>query len=68
MDGAAVLCGDRVVFGSGDGRLRMLSLEDGEELWTYDIGKPILCSPAVVDGMILIGANDGRLYAFGPPP
>ena len=60
-----MIAGDKVVFGSGDGRLYVLGLEDGAELWTYDVGKSILSSPAVVGGRIYVGANDKRLYAFG---
>ena len=45
----------------------VLALEDGKERWSYDIGKPILSSPAVVDGRVYIGANDGLLYCFGAP-
>ena len=67
VDASPVICGDKVVFGSGDGRLYMLRLADGELLWSYDIGKPIYSSPAVVDGKIVIGAGDMRLYAFSAP-
>ena len=38
---------------------------DGKEKWSYEIGAAILGCPAVVDGMIVIGAEDGRVYAFG---
>jgi len=55
-----------VVFGSGDGVLYVLSLEDGEQVWSYEIGKAIVASPAVVGGRILVGANDGRMYCFVP--
>jgi len=57
----------KVVFGSGDGRLYVLSLDDGSELWSYEIGRSLFSSPAVADGVILIGSNDGSLYAFGDP-
>jgi outer membrane protein assembly factor BamB len=65
VDGSPVISGDKVVFGSGDGRLYVLALETGEELWMYDVGKSIISSPAVVDGRVYIGANDYRLYVFG---
>ena len=53
------------VFGSIDGRLYILDLENGKEMWSYEVGAAILSCPAVVDGMIVIGAEDGRVYAFG---
>ncbi|MCC6235237.1 MAG: PQQ-binding-like beta-propeller repeat protein, partial [Verrucomicrobiales bacterium] len=40
---------------------------DGKELWNYEIGQPVQASPAVVQGHFLIGAEDGVIYAFGPP-
>ena len=50
-----------------DGRLYILDLAEGLEQWTFDIGKAIVSSPAVVDGTIYVGAGDDRLYAFGTP-
>ena len=66
VDSGAVLVDDRVVFTSEDGRVRILSLADGEEIWSYDVGKPISASPAVASGHVVIGVSDGRVYAFGP--
>lgn len=70
IDGAPVVAGDKVVVGSGDGRLYIVGRDSGDLIWSTDIGKPIFSSPAVVGGaggaMILVGANDGSLYAFGP--
>jgi outer membrane protein assembly factor BamB len=71
VDSSPVVCGDRVVVGSEDGRLYLLRLQDGRQLWSYQIGKPVMSSPAVVrapgrtDGMVIVGADDGYVYAFG---
>jgi outer membrane protein assembly factor BamB len=54
-----------VVVGSDDGRLYLVSLADGKELWSYEIGQAIESSPAVADGKIVIGSNDGSVYCFG---
>ena len=43
----------------------MLNIEDGREIWSYEIGAPIMGSPAVLEGMIIIGSKDGSVYAFG---
>jgi outer membrane protein assembly factor BamB len=67
VDASPVITGDKVVFGSGDGRLYLLSLKDGKELWNYDVGKAIYSSPAVVDDMIIVGTGDHRVYAFHAP-
>ncbi|PYK61083.1 MAG: Pyrrolo-quinoline quinone, partial [Verrucomicrobia bacterium] len=37
-----------------------------EKLWSYEIGKPVGSSPAVSDGKIVIGSDDGIVYCFGP--
>jgi outer membrane protein assembly factor BamB len=59
------VCGDKVVVGSDDGRLYVVSLAQGKELWTYEVGQPIESSPAVARGKVVIGANDGGVYCFG---
>ena len=51
-----MVAGDRVVVGSDDGRVYVLGLADGKEIWNYDIGQAIQGSPAVVEDHILIGA------------
>ena len=55
-----------MVFGSGDGRLYLVSLAAGKKLWSYDLGKELTASPAVAEGLVVIGCEDGVVYAFGP--
>ena len=43
----------------------VLDLDSGALLWSYEIGGAIIGSAAVVGGRVLIGADDGVLYAFG---
>ena len=50
---------------SDDGRLYLLSLATGKKLWSYELGKPIISSPAVANGSVIIGCDDGNVYAFG---
>ncbi|MCD4699949.1 MAG: PQQ-binding-like beta-propeller repeat protein, partial [Phycisphaerae bacterium] len=66
VDSSPAVCGDRVVVGSGDGRLYMLRLSDGKELWSYEIGRPITASPAIAGLAVIVGSEDGTVYAFGP--
>ena len=49
VDSSPVVCGDKIAFGSEDGRLYVLSIENGKELWSYEIGKPLTASPAIVN-------------------
>ena len=41
-------------------------LQDGKKIWSYEIGEPVIAAPAIANGTIVIGAEDGRVYAFGP--
>ena len=65
MDSSPAVCGDKVVVGSDDGRLYLVSLETGKELWKYEIGQPIGSSPAVAEGKVVVGSDDGGVYCFG---
>ncbi len=45
-----------------------LNASTGALLWKYRTGGPeVESSPAVVNGMLYIGSDDGNLYAFGLP-
>ena len=59
------MIGEKVVAASMDGRIYIVNLEDGQAIWSYEIGASMTSCPAVVGGMIFIGAEDGRIYAFG---
>ena len=65
MDSSPVICGDRVIVGSGDGRIYMLDINSGSEKWSYEIGAAVSSCPAIADGKIVIGADDGFVYMFG---
>jgi outer membrane protein assembly factor BamB len=65
VDSSPVICGDKVVVGSEDGRLYMIRLSDGSSTWSYEIGQPVTSSPAVARGMVVVGCDDGYVYAFG---
>jgi outer membrane protein assembly factor BamB len=59
-----VLGGEDVVFGSEDGRLYRVSLAEGKEIQVIDVGQPLTGSPAVVQGWLVIGDEDGHVYGF----
>jgi outer membrane protein assembly factor BamB len=55
---------DKVVFGSMDGKLYILSLKDGKEVASYEVGEPISSTPAVLNERILVSCEDGNVYSF----
>jgi outer membrane protein assembly factor BamB len=56
---------DRVFFGSNDGRVYGLDAASGQKVWEFEAGAGLSASPAVAAGMLVIGSQDGKLYAFG---
>ena len=57
----------QVAVGSDDGRVYVLGLTDGAEVWNYEIGQPVQSSPALAGGRLIIGADDGVVYCFADP-
>ena len=55
-----------VYFGSADGRLYCLDAKDGSLVWKLqtggDVDAPLVITPK---GLLLIGSDDGKLYAVG---
>lgn len=60
---AAAIAGDTVYASSGS-TLYAIELESGAAKWTYPAGDQILTSPAVIDGVVIVGSEDGFLYAI----
>lgn len=53
--------------GSYDGKVYALDTNTGSEVWSYQTGGAIYSSPVVgPDGAVMIGSDDGYLYAFEP--
>jgi outer membrane protein assembly factor BamB len=59
--GALTVTANAVLVGLLDGRLVALSLPDGEELWTLDMGDSVQMPPAVQDGNIYVPLRRGRI-------
>ena len=64
------ITGEMVVYGVGDyaqdkpGGVHVLDRATGRRLWSYATGGPILSSPVVADGVIMVGSDDGGVYAL----
>ena len=48
-----------------DGRLYALDAVSGKKVWEYEAGAGLSASPAVAAGKLVIGSQDGKLFAFG---
>lgn len=64
IDSSPVVVGDRVFFGSSDGRVYGLDLK-GEKVWEYEAGGGFSGSPAVASGRLVIANENGTVYCFG---
>jgi outer membrane protein assembly factor BamB len=72
LDGAPSTCApillrDAAVYGGLDGRLYVTPLS-GQKAWSFRTAfdKPITAPPAVCDGRVYFGCEDGYVYALGP--
>ncbi|GII88780.1 hypothetical protein Ssi03_67700 [Sphaerisporangium siamense] len=63
IDESAVVAGDTVYFGAGDGLLYALNAADGRIRWTFRTGGWITSTPVVADDVVYFGSWDGHVYA-----
>jgi cobaltochelatase CobN len=60
----------KVFFGTScdEGTIYALHSGNGSAAWSYPVGSFIMASASASDGGLYMGADDGRLYAFGSRP
>ena len=58
------LAGDLVIVVTDDGDVLGLDRADGTIRWTFHLVPHLWSSPVVIDDVLLVGACDGRLYAY----
>jgi len=60
---AAIVDGERVYHGSGDGKLRSVDALTGSSIWTWEAPKEsALTSPVMTEAGLFVGTADGGLY------
>jgi len=64
IDSSPVIVGDRILVGSGEGVLYVLSRQEGRVLQRFEAGASIPGSPAVASGLVLLAARDGMVYCL----
>ncbi len=65
VDASPVLVKDELLVATMRGDLLLLDASDGKIKWSYELGSAVFGNPAVIDGHIIAGAQDGRIYCFG---
>lgn len=53
-----------VVIGTLDGQVIALDQNDGTEKWRANVPNEVIAAPAVVQNMVFVRSNDGRVTAF----
>jgi len=60
---APLALGDKLCFATLQGKVILTKL-DGTQLWDYVLGGPSHTPPVAADGLLVVGCDDGNLYAF----
>ena len=61
---AAPLALDGQVCWAGRGGELVLTDFDGQALWRYTLGASCHSAPVAAGGLLVVGADDGRVYGF----
>lgn len=65
VDASPVLVKNKLLVATMRGDLLIMDAENGKINWNYELGSAVFGNPAVIDGYIIAGAQDGRIYCFG---
>ena len=65
VESSPVIAGDLVFLPTKRGRLYAVDITTGKEQGQYQAGGSFLASPAVAQGKMILGNEDGTLYCFG---
>jgi outer membrane protein assembly factor BamB len=61
--GTPLVAGDHLCFATVGGKI-YLTEPDGQQRWTYQLGGTCHATPVAADGFLVVGCDDGHLYAF----
>lgn len=60
----AAVAGNGVIFTCVTGDVIALDITDGSPLWGYDAGRAITGAPCLINGLVLVGTQAGRVHAL----
>ncbi|OAI48402.1 hypothetical protein AYO44_07145 [Planctomycetaceae bacterium SCGC AG-212-F19] len=61
--GTLLVAGDNLVIATVGGKVNLME-PDGKVRWTFHLGGTCHATPVAADGYLLVGCDDGHLYAF----
>lgn len=61
--GSPLVVGDQICFATVSGKVSLTD-PDGKEKWSFQMGGTCHATPIAADGHLLVGGDDGYLYAF----
>jgi outer membrane protein assembly factor BamB len=64
VESSPIVFDDGLIAGSSDGRIYALNLDTGTEIWRLDLGEGLVASPAYGYGTLIIGGEDGTIFAL----
>jgi outer membrane protein assembly factor BamB len=53
-----------VYFGSADGKVYCLKVQDGSKVWEFPTGNAVFSCPVVFSGRVYVGSNDNKVYCL----
>ena len=65
VDSSPVIAGDKIVIATMKGDIKIIQINDGKQLFSYELGSAVSGCPAVIDQKIILGADDGKVYCLG---
>jgi outer membrane protein assembly factor BamB len=49
-----------------DGMLHALDMDTGAKQWEFDLENPIISTPVMVDGLLVVASDGGLVYVISP--
>ncbi|MEZ4813473.1 MAG: PQQ-binding-like beta-propeller repeat protein [Caldisericia bacterium] len=59
------ICDSTIYISTNSGWFASLDLRDGDTIWETNLGEPIKTSPAISDGLIVVGGAFGTVFCYG---
>lgn len=68
VDASAIISYNRVLVANMRGDVLVCDLKSGKPVQSFEFGAAISATPALIDGKVIIAAEDGNIYCLGGRP